>query len=295
MRFRKFPLLIKLLLPTLFGALSLCSEAAFCKDKQSKVTQTKNKIFPPEIIFKKVRDLCLKKDFSKYKCIYQAGIGPLKADYKVKIGSCKRDVSAEIGRGICDGFNSLMLNPENMDGLSRKQFLRGIAEWAKDNAKSLEGCQKACLSTCISSNFLTYDEENKTQSKKGFIESGEGLCSYFTELSKDISMSLGVNSEVQCGTLYVPAATKIGFSEAGGTHAMLKVKLENGAEYLMESQHEPINDQCNFYSVGSGYNDAKKPVLINLKKSDIGVPGGVQQSGVDSQSPNSSNLSDPAH
>ena len=118
---------------------------------------------------------------------------------------------------------------------------KSLAKKAK--REDLRSCQKACLSTCVSSKIIEYSQELKNQfsTTEGKIESGKGDCKGFSAIADDINYALNLTSQIASGDLYQRTDTSL---ELVGGHMQVMVKID-GEHYLME----PQSNLCQFYPI----------------------------------------------
>jgi len=165
----------------------------------------------------------------------------------------------KIGRFIKNTIwgSTLLIEPEQESYWQDHQIGKDYVRLKKSlNTKAkrekLRSCQKACLSTCVSSKIIQYSREFKNQfsTVEGKVESGKGDCKGFSAIADDINYALSIPSQVTSGSAYERTDRSLEFL---GFHQQVMVEID-GKHYIME----PQSSSCRFYPIK--FSDKIEPI-----------------------------------
>lgn len=132
--------------------------------------------------------------------------------------------------------------------LKKAAYKTAILDFRKRN-QNLNGCQRACVVKCVTSNLLDFDEIASTKFGRveDMIDKELGECTEYARVAQFVGRHMGVHTEL------------VGSS----VHAFVGFRI-NGERYFSEPQ-EP---ECNFFSPRKSTSEELKELESNINQKD---------------------------
>lgn len=174
-----------------------------------------------------VHRACGKQDWKKRKCEF-LDTNPYKQNYAKQLPKAEKmlDLAAHIGT-LLETFENI--NNQDFTCIGSKGNLNQILEYTRGilTRKNLSACQKACVTKCVTANYITYQLGlDSWESPCEVANSGKGKCVGFANMGDHLMDNIGLRSK----------------SVANQGHAYNKVWL-NGHWYYSE----PQDGNCRFF------------------------------------------------